>query len=245
MLTHLLPSFRKSMKIALAALAMTGAGCYQGPLSYAQTSNVTSFVDGDFWSTGTGRFGSRAAFVSGKAQVIADALPGSDTLYVDNASMFRPGVFVEVVDGSVTLQAADIVSVSLNSIRLNRQLATRVNAGMMVEKSTPVDPRGAIQLGRNITARRHSLIRMYRAGEERARLGLDESDNLALMAGGSDQPAFIVEKSGYIRLASAGSGAPQASDCNEPQEYFRMTANHNAVFICTSGGWKSARLAKP
>lgn len=246
MYSSLNTSLRKSLKIAAVTLAVLGSvGCYRGPISYAQTSNVASFVEGDFWSTGTGRFGSRAAFVSGKAQIIADALPGADTLYLDNTSVFQPGVFVEIVDGATTIHAADIVSISRNSIRLNRPLGTRINAGLMVEKSTPVDPRGAIQLGRNIPARRHSLIRMYRAGEERARLGLDESDNLAIMAGGSDQPALVVEKNGYIRLASATAGIPRPSDCNEPQEYFRITANHNALFICTNGGWKSTPLAKP
>jgi hypothetical protein len=182
--------------------------------------------------------------VSAGARLLVDALAGATTVIVDNTSVFRTGAFIEISDGEQTMHAADIISISLNSLQLNRPLPVRINAGAKVEQIAPVDPRGAIQLGRNIPARRHALVRMYRAGEEVARLGLDEYDNMALMAGGVDTPALVVEKSGYVRLASSSDKAPSGRDCNEPHEYFRIAVNHDSLFVCTKDGWKSSTLRR-
>lgn len=63
-----------------------------------------------------------------------------------------------------------------------------------------LDPDGAIQLGRNITAQAHSVMRIFRAGTEYARVGLDASNQLTLMAGPNDTPALMVSSTGQVGI---------------------------------------------
>lgn len=68
----------------------------------------------------------------------------------------------------------------------------------------PVDPDGGIQLGRDIPAQDHGVIRFYRQGAERARIGLDASDRISLKQGASDVNGLVVGAGVVVGIPTGG-----------------------------------------
>ncbi len=77
--------------------------------------------------------------------------------------------------------------------------------------NSPIDPDGGLQMGRDITAQAHSLIRFYRQGTEKCRIGMDASDRLALQQGASDTAGLIVGTAGEIYAPAVGTTASAAN----------------------------------
>ncbi len=66
-------------------------------------------------------------------------------------------------------------------------------------------------LGRNLSAQNHGILRLFRSGVEKWRIGLDAGDRGSLMQGGGDAPALTVGGSGEIYLPAIGTTASAAN----------------------------------
>jgi len=206
------------------------------------TSGVHTWVGGDFWADGTGRFGSRGAYVSAESEMSAHASQGSTIITLTSAAGFTIGSFIEVLYADGSIHSTDIASITGTTLTLRKALPSFTPSGTKVQQTAPVDPRGAIQIGRDIAAQDHSVIRIYRKGKEKGRIGLNAQDRLCLMHGASDAPAICVDGYGYIQLSILNNDSPSSANCDQSKEYGRMYPSHSYLWVCTSSGWKKAAL---
>lgn len=118
------------------------------------------------------------------------------------------------VDATDSIQFGAAVASPLTKLRSNTdmQIVGTLRVGSdATYGALPIDPVGGIQLGRDITAQDHGLVRFYRQGAEKARIGLDGSDRLALKIGANDSNALIVGVTGEIYLPAIGTTASAAN----------------------------------
>lgn len=114
------------------------------------------------------------------------------------------------IDATDSIQFGAAVASPLTKLRSNTdmQIVGTLRVGSdATYGALPIDPVGGIQLGRDITAQDHGLVRFYRQGAEKARIGLDGSDRLALKIGANDSNALIVGASGQIYIPATGTTA--------------------------------------
>lgn len=87
------------------------------------------------------------------------------------------------------------------------------NTGKLTEDNTNLryQANQGLQLGRTLSAQNHGILRLYRSGVEKWRVGLDASDQFAIMQGAGDAPAITVGTSGQVYFPPLGTTASAAN----------------------------------
>ncbi len=129
------------------------------------------------------------------AQFSVDHPPGPDWINERNAD----ARIISDLFAVATFTAASVVFVD------NTGKITQDNANFRYQENT------GLQLGRTLSAQNHGILRLYRSGVEKWRVGLDASDRFSIMQGAGDAPALTVGNSGELYLPPLGTTASAAN----------------------------------
>lgn len=92
-------------------------------------------------------------------------------------------------------------------------------------------------IGRTLSAQSHGIIRLFRSGVEKWRIGLDANDRGVLMQGSGDTPGLTMLADPGIRIAGFYEGIEQ----NEPAA---PAANEGRIYFRDNGAGKTQLMVK-